>query len=82
GIRRRVVVVTACTPGPAARWLRFGGWWLLGSVLACLWWLVPLLILSRVSPPFLDFIESSRVTTEWVSLTEVLRGTSAWTPFV
>lgn len=72
----------AAVHGPAARWLRFGGWWLLGSVLACLWWLVPLLILSRVSPPFLDFIESSRVTTEWVSLTEVLRGTSAWTPFV
>ncbi|MGC5247185.1 alpha-(1-_3)-arabinofuranosyltransferase domain-containing protein [Gordonia sp. DT219] len=43
---------------------------------------MPLLILSRVSPPFLDFIESSRVTTEWMSLTEVLRGTSSWTPFV
>lgn len=68
--------------GPAARWLRFGGWWSLGAALACLWWTVPLLILSRVSPPFLDFIESSRVTTEWVSLTEALRGTSAWTPFV
>lgn len=68
--------------GPAARWLRFGGWWALGAALACLWWVVPLLILSQVSPPFLDFIESSRVTTEWVSLTEVLRGTSAWTPFV
>ncbi|OZG25775.1 hypothetical protein BH683_026805 [Williamsia sp. 1138] len=68
--------------GPAARWLRFGGWWALGAAAACLWWVVPLLILSRVSPPFLDYIESSRVTTEWVSLTEVLRGTSAWTPFV
>ena len=68
--------------GGAARWWRFGAWWLLGGVMACLWWIVPLLILSQVSPPFLDFIESSRVTTEWVSLTEVLRGTSAWTPFV
>ena len=35
-----------------------------------------------MSPPFLDFIESSRVTTQWSSLTEVLRGTSSWTPFV
>ncbi len=62
--------------------LAFGGWWALGLGAACLWWLVPLLMLSRVSPPFLDFIESSQVTTEWTSLTEVLRGTSSWTPFV
>ncbi|MGJ0118340.1 alpha-(1-_3)-arabinofuranosyltransferase domain-containing protein [Williamsia sp. MIQD14] len=66
----------------AARWARFTGWWALGVALACAWWVVPLLILSRVSPPFLDFIESSRVTTRWTSLTEVLRGTSSWTPFV
>ncbi|MFT4087735.1 MAG: alpha-(1-_3)-arabinofuranosyltransferase [Gordonia sp. (in: high G+C Gram-positive bacteria)] len=66
----------------ARRWAAFGAWWALGLALACLWWLVPLLMLSRVSPPFLDFIESSRVTTEWTSLTEVLRGTSSWTPFV
>ncbi|GAB91388.1 DUF3367 domain-containing protein [Gordonia rhizosphera] len=65
-----------------ARWSRFGAWWALGLSMACAWWVVPLLILSRVSPPFLDFIESSRVTTEWTSLTEVLRGTSSWTPFV
>ncbi|AZG46345.1 Alpha-(1-_3)-arabinofuranosyltransferase [Gordonia insulae] len=67
---------------PSARWWRFGAWWALGLAMACAWWVVPLLILSRVSPPFLDFIESSRVTTEWTSLTEVLRGTSSWTPFV
>lgn len=64
------------------RRLVFGAWWAFGLALACLWWLVPLLLLSRLSPPFLDFIESARVTTEWSSLTEVLRGTSSWTPFV
>jgi arabinofuranan 3-O-arabinosyltransferase len=64
------------------RWRTFTGWWAVGGVLACAWWAVPLLILSRVSPPFLDFIESSRVTTRWTSLVEVLRGTSSWTPFV
>ncbi len=64
------------------RWWRFGAWTAGGLVLACGWWIVPLLILSRVSPPFLDFIESSRVTTQWSSLTEVLRGASSWTPFV
>ncbi|GEE01562.1 hypothetical protein nbrc107696_20080 [Gordonia spumicola] len=62
--------------------LIFGAQWALGLAAACLWWIVPLLMLSRVSPPFLDFIESAQVTTEWTSLTEVLRGTSAWTPFV
>ena len=41
-----------------------------------------LVLLGRVSPPFLDFIESSGVTTQWLSLTEVLRGTYSWTPFV
>ncbi|MFE0751591.1 DUF3367 domain-containing protein [Gordonia sp. NPDC058843] len=64
------------------RWWQFGAWTAAGLTLACAWWVVPLLILSRVSPPFLDYIESSRVTTQWTSLTEVLRGASSWTPFV
>ena len=46
-------------------------------VLAVLWWVVALVLLGRVSPPFLDFIESSGVTTQWTSLTEMLRGTDA-----
>ncbi|MFT3660876.1 MAG: DUF3367 domain-containing protein [Gordonia sp. (in: high G+C Gram-positive bacteria)] len=89
-------VATAAAAGVAAAWWLFGllrrrglprrfafaAWWILGLAPACLWWLVPLLLLSRLSPPFLDYIESARVTTEWTSLTEVLRGTSSWTPFV
>ena len=67
---------------PNRRWWRFTGWWALASVLAVTWWVVALLMLGRISPPFLDFIESSGVTTQWTSLTEALRGTSAWTPFV
>ena len=51
-------------------------------MLAVLWWVVALVLLGRISPPFLDFIESSGVTTQWMSLTEMLRGTDAWTPFV
>ena len=46
------------------------------------WWLVALILMARISPPFLDFIESSGVTTQWSSLVEVLRGTDSWTPFV
>ena len=53
-----------------------------GSTLAVTWWVIALALLGRISPPFLDFIESSGVTTQWTSLTEVLRGTDSWTPFV
>jgi arabinofuranan 3-O-arabinosyltransferase len=67
---------------PNRLWLRFTVWWLSCAVLAVLWWVVPLFMLGRISPPFLDFIESSGVTTQWMSLTEMLRGTDAWTPFV
>lgn len=67
---------------PNRLWWRFTGWWLLALVLAVSWWVVALLLLGRISPPFLDFIESSGVTTQWTSLTEMLRGTDSWTPFV
>nr|WP_090345807.1 DUF3367 domain-containing protein [Mycolicibacterium malmesburyense]CRL78395.1 F5/8 type C domain-containing protein [Mycolicibacterium malmesburyense] len=67
---------------PTKLWWRFAGWWALGIALAVLWWTVALVMLGRISPPFLDFIESSGVTTRWMSLTEMLRGTDAWTPFV
>ncbi len=67
---------------PNRLWYRFTGWWLLGIVLATTWWLIALVLLGQVSPPFLDFIESSGVTTQWTSLTEMLRGTDSWTPYV
>ena len=67
---------------PNRLWWRFTGWWAVCIVLAVLWWVVALVLLGRVSPPFLDYIESSGVTTQWMSLTEMLRGTDVWTPFV
>ncbi|HET7664731.1 MAG TPA: alpha-(1-_3)-arabinofuranosyltransferase [Mycobacterium sp.] len=67
---------------PNKLWWRFTAWWAVCIVLAVLWWVVALVMLGRISPPFLDFIESSGVTTQWMSLTEMLRGTDAWTPFV
>ena len=67
---------------PNRLWMRFTAWWALCAVLAIAWWVVPLVMLGRISPPFLDFIESSGVTTQWTSLTEMLRGTDSWTPFV
>ena len=90
GAVNAVASLAACLPAiiwwachrPNRRWRRFTAWWLLASLLAVAWWVVALVLLGRISPPFLDFIESSGVTTQWTSLTEVLRGTSAWTPFV
>jgi arabinofuranan 3-O-arabinosyltransferase len=46
--------------------------------LASVWWAVPLVLLGRYSPPFLDWIETSSTTTSPTSLFEVLRGTSHW----
>lgn len=67
---------------PGRSWWRFTGWWAASTLLAVAWWVTALVMLGRISPPFLDFIESSGVTTQWLSLTEVLRGTDSWTPFV
>ena len=59
------------------RW-RLLGWWTFSVGLACTWWIGPLLLLSRFSPPFLDWIEDARVTTSSASLPEALRGTTQW----
>ncbi len=67
---------------PNRAWWKFTRAWIPLLVLATFWWVVPLLLLGKVSPPFLDYIESSGVTTQWASLSEVLRGTDSWTPFV
>ncbi|GIZ96843.1 hypothetical protein TTY48_14550 [Tsukamurella sp. TY48] len=64
------------------RFWTFSAWWTVCVVLATTWWIVPLLIMGRVSPPFLEFIESARATTQWASLPEVLRGTVSWSPFI
>src|SRR3954463_11351648 len=55
---------------PNRLWWRFTAWWAGGIVPAGVWWVVALVLWGRISPPFLDFIESSGVTTQWMSLTE------------
>ncbi|MGO9102846.1 MAG: alpha-(1-_3)-arabinofuranosyltransferase family protein [Mycobacterium sp.] len=90
GAVNAIATLAGCLPAviwwachqPNRRWWRYTGWWLLALALAMTWWLVALILMARISPPFLDFIESSGVTTQWSSLVEVLRGTDSWTPFV
>ena len=90
GAVNAIATLAGCLPAviwwachrPNRLWWRYTGWWLLALLLATLWWVVALVMLRVISPPFLDFIESSGVTTEWSSLTEILRGTDSWTPFV
>ncbi len=67
-------------PGPRRRQLML--WWSGAVVLATFWWVLPLLLLGRYSPPFLDFIESARTTTIPTNLTEVVRGTSHWLAYL
>ncbi|WP_090608353.1 alpha-(1-_3)-arabinofuranosyltransferase [Mycobacterium lentiflavum] len=90
GAVNAIATLAGCLPAviwwachrPNRLWWRYTGWWLFSLVLAMLWWVVALVLLRNVSPPFLDFIESSGVTTQWSSLVEMLRGTDSWTPFV
>lgn len=90
GAVNAVATLTACLCAavwlachrPTRVWWRFVAWWVPCVALAVAWWVIALLHLGRISPPFLDFIESSGVTTQWMSLTEMLRGTGAWTPYV
>ena len=74
-----------------AAWLRrdsrgqvayFSRWWVPAGLAVCFWWVGPLLILGRYSPPFTDYIESSSLTTRWLNLLENLRGTTSWVPFL
>jgi arabinofuranan 3-O-arabinosyltransferase len=90
GAVNAIATLAGCLPAviwwachrPNRLWWRYTAWWVLALCLAMLWWVVALVCLRHVSPPFLDFIESSAVTTQWSSLTEMLRGTDSWTPFV
>lgn len=66
--------------GPRRR--RLMVWWPVFTVLGTAWWLVPLLLMGAYSPPFLDFIESSSITTFPTTVFDSLRGTSAWVPYV
>lgn len=97
GAVNATATLAACTPAACwllASWWRarslsyrpriavFAAAWLLGCALVSVWWIIPLLVLGHYSPPFTEFIESAYVTTRWLNLSEILRGTTSWAPFV
>ncbi len=58
------------------------GWWSMAVVLASVWWVIPLLLLGRYSPPFLDWIEAAAITTGQNDPTNVMRGATQWVPYL
>jgi arabinofuranan 3-O-arabinosyltransferase len=62
-VRRRLVALAA---------------WIGAVACATAWWVIPLLLLGRYSPPFLDYIETARSTTRITDLPTVARGASHW----
>uniref|UniRef100_UPI001BDD61A7 alpha-(1->3)-arabinofuranosyltransferase domain-containing protein n=1 Tax=Pseudonocardia lacus TaxID=2835865 RepID=UPI001BDD61A7 len=63
-------------PGPRRR--RLMVWWTACTALATAWWVGPLLLLGRYSPPFLDHIETASTTTAPGELAQALRGMTQW----
>lgn len=85
-------VATFAVVPPAVLWILFMDpgrirrrlmlWWPVFVLAGTLWWLVPLFLLGAYSPPFLDFIESSSLTTFSATLLDALRGTTNWTAYL
>ena len=86
GAVNATATIAACLPAfvllIARRAYKTAGKFAVGAAAVSAWWIGPLLVLGRYSPPFTDFIESAGVTTAWLNPVEILRGTTSWTPFV
>lgn len=57
-------------------------WWPPLVLVGTLWWLLPLLLLGRYSPPFLDYIEAASNTTFASTALDALRGTTNWVAYI
>jgi arabinofuranan 3-O-arabinosyltransferase len=70
GVRRRLVPP------------RFVAQWGLLVVAASAWWVLPLLVLARFSPPFYSYVESARDTSGPIGWSEATRGDSHWVGYL
>lgn len=66
----------------SARPIRAVAFWLAAVVLGAAWWLIPLFVLAQFGYPFLDFIETARITTAVTSVPNVLRGADHWIAYI
>ncbi len=66
--------------GPRRRSLMI--WWPPLVLMGTAWWLLPLFLLGKYSPPFLDYIESISNTSFAATTVDALRGTTNWVPYV
>ncbi|WP_367125589.1 alpha-(1-_3)-arabinofuranosyltransferase family protein [Streptomyces phytohabitans] len=57
-------------------------WWTPGVILACLWWIVPLLLLGAYGEDFMPYVEQADTTTGTMSATEMLRGAGNWVAYL
>jgi len=73
-------VVLSTLGGPGGG--RLVRWWLAAVALASAWWMLPLLVLGRYSPPFLDYIETSAAVVNPLGWTNVARGADHWVSFL
>ena len=75
------MLLLACSAAsPVGR--RLAAWWVPATALACAWWMLPLLVLGKYSPPFLDYIETSVATTRPLGWVNVVRGADHWLGFI
>lgn len=75
-----VLLLVLAQPGPRRRTLML--WWPLATIAATAWWTIPLVLLGRYSPPFLDYIESATTTTFAATPFDALRGTTNWLSYL
>ena len=61
---------------------RLVGAYVIGAALGSAWWLGPLVVLGGYAYPFLDFIETARITTAVTTLPAILRGASDWVAYI
>ena len=73
-----VVLSTIAT----VRGRRLAGWWALGTSAAAVWWMAPLLVLGKYSPPFLDYIETSSAVVNPLGWANSVRGADHWLAYI
>ncbi|MCU7728045.1 alpha-(1-_3)-arabinofuranosyltransferase family protein [Actinoplanes sp. KI2] len=65
------------------RWrLTVAAAWGIAVACATAWWVVPLLLLGRYSPPFLNYIETAATTTRTTDVVSTARGASHWLAYL